>query len=80
MTTKPTQLLDRLQAFLSGYQREGRTYAQFWSDFDREAEELDRLAAGDQLEDADADRYLDLRDAAQDGYGCPPDRMNDIME
>lgn len=80
MTTDASHLLDRLQAFLRDYQRKGRTYAQFWADFDRETAELERLAAGDQLPAAQADRYFDLRDAAHDGYGCPPERMNDLME
>lgn len=79
MPRDTSALLDHLQTFVSGYSREGRTYGQFWEEFERQAAELEAIV---HAQDAGPDlvaRYYDLLDGAHDAYGYAPGRENELM-
>lgn len=79
MTPDQKQRLDDLEALVVRYSRAGKTYGQFWDEFHEAAGDLEKLAFTRDDNEL-SDRYFDILDGAHEGYGGPPEQMDQVME
>ena len=80
MTPDQKRRLDDLDAFLMTYKRAGKTYGQFWDEFHKRAGDLRALAFAESADPALSQLYLEILDSAHEGYGGPPEQMDQVME
>lgn len=79
ITPDQAKRLSDLTAFVTSYPRAGKTYRQFWDDFD----EAEKVIAGEaRAEDADEElvaAYFEIVDTAHEAFGGPADQMDQVM-
>lgn len=79
MTPDQSRLLDALEAFVINYPRAGRTRRQFWDEYGGLEDPL--VAAAEAADDDEMrNRLGEIMDDAHEGYGCPPEQEDEVME
>ena len=72
--------LKELDEFLMNYQRAGKTYGQFWNDFDEAGKIIDAQARADDADQGLVEAYFEIVDKAHEAFGGPPEMMDKVME
>lgn len=72
--------LKELDEFVMNYQRAGKTYSQFWDDFDEAGKVVDAQARADDADEDLVEVYFEIVDEAHEAFGGPPEKMDQVME